>query len=283
MNINNSPAQTAQGDLTAAYNDAAGRTSVTHVPELGGLTLTPGVYSSATGFLISTMLTLDAQSNPNAVFIFQAGSGLTDSASVTLINGAQASNVFWQVGSSAAINGANFVGTILALTSITFGTGSEFEGRALARNGLVSLQGQGGGLDTPTPANSPTQTPTSSPTQTVTPTTTVSPTTTYSPTNTATITPTVAGLGILALAPVPVRAGGNVILFFDKAPASTAWEIYNVAGERVARLSFNGFPGPQSHYWQTAGVAPGVYFVKVQIAYRDGTNIQIIRKAVVVP
>ncbi|MFC4592111.1 ice-binding family protein [Sphaerisporangium corydalis] len=134
----------AQVDLTTAYNDAAGRTPVTSVPtELGGTTLTPGVYTSAAGTLgITGNLTLDAQGDPQAVFIFQAASTLiTASAStVTLIGGAQACNVFWQVGSSATLGTASgFVGTILALTSITATTGATVNGRLLARNGAVTL------------------------------------------------------------------------------------------------------------------------------------------------
>ncbi|HEY5038013.1 MAG TPA: ice-binding family protein, partial [bacterium] len=137
MHITDSSAAAAQVDLIAAYNDAAGRVGVTQLPQLGGITLYAGVYNSATGFLISTGdLTLDAQGNPNAVFIFQAGSGLTVATSrkVILIGGAKASNIFWQVGSSATINaGADFKGTILALTDINFFTGATFSGQALAR------------------------------------------------------------------------------------------------------------------------------------------------------
>ncbi|MDP9847526.1 ice-binding family protein [Streptosporangium lutulentum] len=96
----------AQVDLTAAYDDAAARTPAATVPtELGGTTVTPGVYTSAAGtFGITGNLTLNAQGDPNTVFVFQAASTLvTASAStVTLTGGAQASNVFWQVGSSAA-------------------------------------------------------------------------------------------------------------------------------------------------------------------------------------
>ncbi|MDP9848479.1 ice-binding family protein [Streptosporangium lutulentum] len=99
-------AEQAKTDLTAAYDDAAARTPAATVPtELGGTTVTPGVYTSAAGtFGITGNLTLNAQGDPNAVFVFQAASTLvTASAStVTLTGGAQASNVFWQVGSSAA-------------------------------------------------------------------------------------------------------------------------------------------------------------------------------------
>ena len=132
----------AQIDLTTAYNDAASRGPATPVTgDLGGQTLVPGVYSGGALGLTGT-LTLDAQGNPNAVFIFQAASTLiTASASaVVLVNGANACNVFWQVGSSATLGTTSvFVGTILALTSITATTGALVMGRLLARNGAVTL------------------------------------------------------------------------------------------------------------------------------------------------
>jgi hypothetical protein len=132
----------AQADLTTAYNDAAGRSPVTAVgPELGGLTLAPGVYGGGTLELTGT-LTLDAEGDPEAVFIFQAASTLitASSSSVDLINGADPCNVFWQVGSSATLGtDSDFVGTVMALTSITAETGATVEGRLLARNGAVTL------------------------------------------------------------------------------------------------------------------------------------------------
>ena len=133
----------AKSDLVTAYNDAAGRSSTATVSgDLAGRTLTPGVYTSASSLGLSGALTLDAQGNPNAVFVFQAGSTLIvgSSSQVNLIGGAQACNVYWQVGSSATIGTASaFVGNILALTSITMTTGATLNGRALARNGAVTL------------------------------------------------------------------------------------------------------------------------------------------------
>jgi hypothetical protein len=134
----------AQNDLNTAYNNAAGRPATATIPtELGGTTVTPGVYNSAAGtFGITGTLTLNAQGNPNAVFIFQAASTLiTASASnVKLANGAKAANVFWQVGSSATL-GTNsaFKGNIMALASITVTTGVTIKGRALARTAAVTL------------------------------------------------------------------------------------------------------------------------------------------------
>ena len=133
---------TAKNDLTAAYNDAAGRAMDTAVTsDLGtfnGGTLTPGVYEdngAPDSLSLTGTLTLDAQGDPNAVFIFKSGSTLTTAADseITLINAAQACNVFWQVGSSATL-GTNsvFKGNILAEASITDNGGSVVEGRFLA-------------------------------------------------------------------------------------------------------------------------------------------------------
>ena len=137
-------ASLAQGDLTVVYNLAAGLTpSALLATELGGTTLSPGVYHSAAGtFGINGDLTLDALGDPNAQFIFQcATTVITAGASrVVLAGGALASNVFWQVGSSATLGiGSTFKGNILALASITVGNGAAVDGRLLARNGAVTL------------------------------------------------------------------------------------------------------------------------------------------------
>ena len=136
-------ASAGEAVLAAGYIDAATRTGGTAVAgDLVGKTLTAGVYTSTSSLAESGDLTLDAQGNPDAVFIFQIGSTLiTGSGShIVLANGASACNVFWQVGSSATL-GTNsvFKGTIMALTSITVTTGVNVEGRVLARNGAVTL------------------------------------------------------------------------------------------------------------------------------------------------
>lgn len=130
--------------LTTAYTTAASSTPVITIPtELAGFTYGPGVYNSLSGtFGITGTTILDAGGDPNAVFIFQATSTLiTAGAShVSLINGAQACNVFWQVGSSATLGAASFFkGSILALTTISLGLGADVEGRLLAQNGAVTL------------------------------------------------------------------------------------------------------------------------------------------------
>jgi hypothetical protein len=136
-------ASRAKADLVTAYNDAAGRSSTATISaDLAGRTLTPGVYTSASSLGLSGDLTLDGRGDPNAVFVFQAGSTLTagSASRVLLIGGAQPCNVFWQVGSSATIGTSSaFAGNILALTSISMTTGATLNGRALARNGAVTL------------------------------------------------------------------------------------------------------------------------------------------------
>jgi hypothetical protein len=143
-------------DALSAFNDLASRPDGTDpgAGQLGGLTLVPGVYKSASGaFLITgSDLTLDAQGNADAVWIFQMASSLTvgtplASSSVILVNGAQASNVYWQVGSAATINGAGggtMVGTIIASAGLTFSTAGNatlttLNGRALGLFAAVTM------------------------------------------------------------------------------------------------------------------------------------------------
>lgn len=135
----------AIADLTIAYNDAAGRTlcPVSVAGNLGGQTLTPGLYKSTSGLEVTSGdLTLDARGDPNAVFIFQTASTLvtTEGRQVILTGGARASNVFWQVGTSASLGtNSSFVGTIMADQSVSMDTGATLHGRALARIGAVTL------------------------------------------------------------------------------------------------------------------------------------------------
>ena len=139
IHVNDPTAQAAEAALTIAYDNAAGRVGAftPAVGNVGGLTFTPGLYRSGTSTEISGggNLTLDAQGDPNAVFIFQIASTLTTSSGfgITLAGGAKASQIFWQVGSSATIGtGTHFAGNILANTSITLVSGAVLDGRALA-------------------------------------------------------------------------------------------------------------------------------------------------------
>lgn len=135
----------AKNDLTTAFNDAAGRPATTSygpIYDLGGLTLTSGVYYDPTSFGLTGTLKLDAQNDPDAVFIIQAGSTLTTASdsSVLLLNGAQACHVFWVIGTSATLGTrTDFIGNLLASESITANTGATVEGRLLAMNGAVTL------------------------------------------------------------------------------------------------------------------------------------------------
>lgn len=137
-------ALSAQNSVTAAYNSLAGQACTQDLTgqDLGGKTLTPGVYCFSSSAQLTGALTLNAQGNASSVFIFKMGSTITTASgsSVAVINGGSLCNVFWQVGSSATIGTTtSFVGNILALTSITVTTGASVTGRALARNGAVTL------------------------------------------------------------------------------------------------------------------------------------------------
>jgi hypothetical protein len=156
----------AQNALTTAFNAATAQGSSPTMSygavNFGGDTLTAGVYSASSSIGITGTLTLDAANNPNAVWIFLAGSSLTTAAgsagdplsSVILENGAQASNVFWIVDTSATLGTySDFVGNILASASITANTGATVDGRLLAESGLVTL---GGDTTVAAPLSSPT-------------------------------------------------------------------------------------------------------------------------------
>ena len=174
-NVNNPAALTAKNDLRTAYLDAAGRSGGSPiVADLGGQTLTSGVYNTASGIGITGALTLNAQGNANAVWIFQAGSALTanTSSSVVLTNGAQACNVFWQIGSAATLDASTtFVGTIMAHDDISVLDSVTVSGRLLAgaqANGAGALTLIHDTITTPTCRSTPTPTATPKPTPTAT-------------------------------------------------------------------------------------------------------------------
>jgi len=142
--VANATALAAQSAVTTAYNDLAGQVCGTDLTgqDLGGLTLTSGVYCFTTTAQLTGNLTLNPAGNANAVFIFKIGTALTTAAasSVTITAPGSACNVFWQVGSSATLGaGTTFRGNILALSSITGVTAASVQGRTLARNGAVTL------------------------------------------------------------------------------------------------------------------------------------------------
>ncbi len=185
QDFNNANAIQAQTDLVTTYNDAANATPFVDLTgtDLGGLTLTPGVYHFDSATLLTGTLTLDGQGSTDATFIFQIGSTLTTAAAshVRLINGAGGCAVFWQVTSSATLNTtSDFQGNLVALQSITLDTGATIGvggglngGRALARNASVTLDSN---IITPpppgctfVPATSTTTTTTTTPTAGTTP------------------------------------------------------------------------------------------------------------------
>jgi hypothetical protein len=193
---NNAAAIQAQTDLVTTYNDAAGATPFNDMSgiDLGGKTLTPGTYRFSSSAQLTGTLTLDGQGSTNATFIFRIGSTLTTASAsrVVLINGAGACAVFWQVTSSATLGTTTaFQGNLIALTSITMTTGATIGvgggvngGRALARNGALTLDSN---VVTPplagctftagsTPLGPPTVTTTSTQPPTATPTSTQPPT-----------------------------------------------------------------------------------------------------------
>lgn len=142
VNVANAVASQAQLDVATAYNDAASRTAIPLTGDLGGITLAPGVYAFASSAFLTGTLLLDAQGVPDSVWIFKTGSTLITAATstVAIINGGVACNVFWQVGSSATLGtGTTFIGNIMALASITVGTGATNNGGLYARTGAVTL------------------------------------------------------------------------------------------------------------------------------------------------
>lgn len=187
-------AATAQADARRAYDSAARRTPTQKgLADLGGRLLPPGVYAGPALSLTGTV-TLDARNDPNAVFVFQAGSTLITSSGsvVAFVRGANPCNVFWKVGSSATLGtGSVFRGTVDALTSITVDTGASVTGRLLARNAAVTLH-----------ANSVTL-PVCSKVVAPRPTATASPSVTPKPTSVAPVKPTPGSTGSPRATPSP--------------------------------------------------------------------------------
>jgi hypothetical protein len=173
IQIANAAALAAQNSITTAYNSLAGQACNVSLTgqNLGGLTLTPGVYCFSSSAQLTGTLTLNGLGNAGSVWVFQIGSTLTTASgsSVVFINGGQSCGVFWQVGSSATLGTTtNFSGNILALASITATTGATSNGALFARTGAVTLDSNivsvvgscgGGPQPSPTPFGSPSPPP----------------------------------------------------------------------------------------------------------------------------
>ncbi len=271
---NDAVAAQAQADLTTAYNVAAGQ-PIAPGDELtgvdpGGLTLSPGAYGYSTSAQLTGQLTLDAHGDPNAQFVFVIGSTLTtaSASSVVLTDGASPCNVFWKVGSSATFgSGTAFQGNVMALTSISLDSGVTILGRALARNGEVTLINDV--LTQPGCATETSTTPTSTET------------TTSTSGGTATTTSTVAngGAGSTAKKPkgksakTPAKAAGTATLV--RGTKSASGVSAGVQGKRIDTVTFtdNGVRvGTGGSRTVHIAMTPGVHRVVARVTFKGGTK-----------
>lgn len=223
-------ANVAANDVTNAYLQAQAAPSTAAMnTDLGGQSLTPGVYTASSGMSLTGTLTLVGSAS--SVFIFQAASTLITApgSHVVLSGGVQACNVDWQVGSSATIaTTTSFVGNILALSSITMDTGATLQGRALAQNGAVTLDDNT--ITSPTcnaspPTTTTTTTTTTSTTTTTAPAATTTTTIATGPTSQSSTTTTIAGAGGSTSTTAPPLVGAPVTGGGPLKPAGSPWPI----------------------------------------------------------
>ena len=315
--------QQAKTDLNAAYVDGSTRPATTIPVELGGQTLLPGAYSQTSLQLTSGILTLDGNGDPNAVFTFYTGiSTLTTAAGGTfnLTNGTQAKNIFFIVGSSATLgSGSHFIGTIIALQSITSVSGATIEGRLLAINGSVTVDN--GNVDTttsslvpcvggpmtstpsltlsPTASQSATVSATFSATPSQTGTTNVTSSSTATATSTATpgaastatntvtpgtptVAPTAVGPDAPYFYPSPARGETGAAVYLMKRSGEATLRVYNQTGRLVDTIREDKPAGRQSSLVSVGKFAPGTYYYVVFAKYSNGEDeVQAPRKFVV--
>jgi ice-binding like protein len=269
---NDAVAAQAQSDLTTAYNVAAGQpvspgNDLTGT-DLGGRTLTAGAYGFSTSAQLTGQLTLDAQGDPNAQFVFVIGTTLTTAtaSSVVLTDGASPCNVYWKIGSSATLGTSTaFEGNLMALETITLGSGVTVLGRALARNGEVTLINDV--LTIPQCATASTPTPTE-------PGSGGSGGTTGTPTATGTTGKRTTGKGTKKKPPSAKAAEGHATVTRGK--KSAAGVPVNVRGTRIAKVTVTdngtrvGAPGSPRRVRVPA--TPGVHTVTVRVNFTDSTE-----------
>ncbi len=263
---NDAVAGQAQADLVTAYNATAAQP----VPagndltgtNLGERTLSPGAYGFSSSAELKGQLTLDAHGDPNAQFVFVIGEALTtaSASSVILVNGASPCNVYWKVGSSATLGSTTaFEGNLMALTTITMGSKATVLGRALARNGEVTLIEDTLTLPQCATKSSLTTTESTAGGGTATGTTPTATTTTgkkkHSPKKRAT-------------------AKGSATLTHGK--LSAAGVTAGVHGKRIAKVTFtdNGVRvgGPKSPHKVTVPRTPGLHTVRVRVNFKGSTK-----------
>ena len=273
---NDAIANQAQADLTTAYDVAAAEpvapaNDLTGT-DLGNRTLTAGAYRYTSSAQLTGPLTLDAQGDPNAQFVFEIASTLTtaSASSVVLINGASPCNVFWQVGSSATLDSTTaFQGNLMALTDISLNNGASVIGRVLARNGQISLinnvlDGSGCSTSASAPPDT-TTTPSSSATSGAAP----SPgTTTQAPLASRSTVPTRNGTATLRRS--PGTPGSPRAVCTDGFSATVSGRqikrvVFSLDGRRIA--SRNGSP-----FRVSVRAAPGRHKIRARVTFKDATR-----------
>jgi hypothetical protein len=272
----------AKADLRNAYDTNYLLPSTTIPTELGGQLYTTGVYSLATGLqLTSGILTLDGGNDPNAVFIFIAGSTLDVAAggSFNLINQAKAKNVFFIVGSTATLTaGSVFVGTIIAQTDINLVTGTTIDGRILAIDGAVSMDTNSVNTTsseavpcagTPTPTPTPTFTATATPSPTPSPTPTGTPST-FTPSPTPPAVP--APPGDTYIYPSPTRGDTATAVYYLKEAGDATLNFYNQTGRLVDVIREPKPAGWQSSPVSVGRFSAGTYYYVVSASYASGSS-----------